>query len=178
MELKKISPLFKSAEKLNFKYECWKKHESSLSQAWVRLVDPPKYSPKLAYTAEPPTTKTWFFSAAYVTKTGARILTTARYNFSKVCSFFGIDPITKIKIIISCFLGASFNYLFTCPLSVTQNQENLKPQSSLNKMASKWKIPEVTNLMSFYSLHRSYNFLDSFDINYVLPRYICFQSSL
>jgi hypothetical protein len=34
------------------------------------------------------------------------------------------------------------------PLSVTQNQENLKPQSSLNKMTSKWKIPEVTNLIS------------------------------
>jgi hypothetical protein len=43
--------------------------------------------------------KTWFFSAAYVTKTGARIITTARYNFSKVCPFFGIDPIIKIKII-------------------------------------------------------------------------------
>jgi hypothetical protein len=43
--------------------------------------------------------KTWFFGAAYVTKTGAHIFTTARYNFPKVCPFFGIDPILQIKII-------------------------------------------------------------------------------
>jgi hypothetical protein len=43
--------------------------------------------------------KVWFFSAAYVTETGAHIFTTALYNFQKVCSFFGIDPIIQIKII-------------------------------------------------------------------------------
>jgi hypothetical protein len=49
------------------------------------------------------------FSAAYVTKTGARIFTTARYNFSKVCPFFGIDPIIQIKIIF--FAGKAKKYV-------------------------------------------------------------------
>jgi hypothetical protein len=43
--------------------------------------------------------KAWFFRAADVTKTGAHIFTTARYNFSVDCPFFGIDPIIQIKII-------------------------------------------------------------------------------
>jgi hypothetical protein len=101
-----------------------------------------------------------------------------------------IDFATPLSISIHISSTKSFNYYqlflgceskfqlpFCMPL-VTQNQENLKPQSSLNKMDSKWKIPEVTNLMSFYSLRKSSNFLDSSDINYILPRYTCFQSSL
>jgi hypothetical protein len=39
----------------------------------------------------------------------ARIFTTARYNFSKVCPFFGIDPIIQIKIIFVA--GKAKNYV-------------------------------------------------------------------